>query len=229
MNKALIPFIIVSSGEIVAVAFGIEILQWICKPLLMVTLGVYYYSRMGKVELVLVWPVIGAVLFSLGGDVALMFQSYSEVYFMAGLASFLVAHLCYLVAYRRHRDEAKEGGLSGIQRFRAAMPVVLAGTGLITILYPHLGPLKIPVTLYAIILIMMVLHALFRFGHTHQRSFWMVFIGAILFMISDAVIAINKFLSAFSAAGLVIMITYILAQFLIIRGLVAHADENQEK
>jgi uncharacterized membrane protein YhhN len=71
----------------------------------------------------------------------------------------------------------------------------------------------------------MVLQALFRYGYTNTVSFWFVFVGAILFMISDSMIAVNKFLSSFELAGVAIMVTYILAQFLIIKGLLLHFEE----
>jgi uncharacterized membrane protein YhhN len=68
----------------------------------------------------------------------------------------------------------------------------------------------------------MVMVALFRFGKTTAGSFAMVFGGAILFMISDSLIAINKFLEPLPQSGFWIMTTYIGAQFLIVRGLLRH-------
>ncbi|MFZ1809106.1 MAG: lysoplasmalogenase, partial [Cyclobacteriaceae bacterium] len=139
--------------------------------------------------------------------------------------AFLIAHICYVMAYHQHIEKKEGAGLHGIQKFRFSLPIVLAGTGLITILYAHLGALKIPVTIYAIVIMVMTLQALFRYGYTNAVSFWFVFVGAILFMISDSMIAVNKFLSSFELAGLVIMATYILAQFLIVKGLLLHFDE----
>jgi uncharacterized membrane protein YhhN len=75
---------------------------------------------------------------------------------------------------------------------------------------------------YAGVLTYMVLSALFRFGKTNSGSFTMVFGGAILFMMSDSLIAINKFLEPLSMAGFWVMITYITAQFLIVKGLLKH-------
>jgi uncharacterized membrane protein YhhN len=169
-----------------------------------------------------------AIVFSLLGDVALMLQLYNELYFIIGLGSFLVAHLYYLNAYHQHRNEADSNALLGVQKFRFSLPIVLFGTGLITVLYSHLGDFKIPVILYAFVLILMVLQALFRFGHTTRKSFTLVFIGALLFMISDSFIAINKFLNSFESAQLVIMSTYLIAQFFIIKGLIAHAENTEQ-
>jgi uncharacterized membrane protein YhhN len=68
----------------------------------------------------------------------------------------------------------------------------------------------------------MVLNALFRYNRTDRRSFWLVFFGAILFMISDALLAINKFLIDLPFSGLWIMTSYVFAQLLIIEGLIVH-------
>lgn len=223
-RKLFVIFVIVAIGELVATSLAWNWLEWICKPLIMVTLGGYYLASTKEEQSIQSKPVLGAILFSLAGDIALLFQSQDEFFFMLGLASFLLAHVCYILAYNQHKGEKVGNGLFGIQKFRFALPIVLAGTGLITILYNHLGSMKIPVIVYSLVIIVMVLQSIFRFGHTTSKSFWFVFAGAFLFMISDSLIAITKFLSGFDVAGLAIMSTYMLAQFLIIRGLLEHSE-----
>jgi uncharacterized membrane protein YhhN len=220
-SKILILFFIVALGELIAVAMDIAQLQLIFKPLIMLVLGIYYYTQSASMAK----TVMTAIIFSCIGDISLMFQGSSELYFMAGLGAFLIAHLCYIMAYAQHIEKREGFGLNGVQKFRFSLPIALAGTGLITVLYAHLGGLKIPVTLYAIVLMVMVLQALFRYGYTNTVSFWFVFVGAAFFMISDSMIAVNKFLSSFELAGVGIMVTYILAQFLIIKGLILHFEE----
>lgn len=222
-SKILLLFFIVCLGELVAVALEVEKLQWVFKPLIMVVLGMYYYTKSNNAQISR--AVVAAIIFSWVGDVSLMFQGKGEGYFIAGLGAFLIAHVGYVMAYYQHIEKKEGAGLHGIQKFRFSLPIVLAGTGLITILYAHLGALKIPVTLYAIVLMVMTLQALFRYGYTNTISFWFVFVGALLFMISDSMIAVNKFLASFELAGLAIMATYMLAQFLIIRGLIFHFEK----
>lgn len=214
----------VSLGELVAVAISAERLQWVFKPLIMLVLGTYYYTQSTQ-PISLTKSVMAAIVFSWIGDVSLMFQGKNELYFMVGLGAFLIAHICYVMAYSQHIEKKEGAGLHGIQKFRFSLPIVLAGTGLITILYAHLGVFKIPVAVYAIVLMVMTLQALFRYGYTNTVSFWFVFVGAILFMISDSMIAVNKFLVPFELAGLAIMATYILAQFLIVKGLMSHFEK----
>lgn len=166
-------------------------------------------------------PVLLALAFSWAGDVLLLFN-HAEIYFISGLLAFLIAHFFYILSYRQHRREDISHALMGVQRFRFSLPVILAGTGLISVLYNHLGDLKFPVLLYTVVLILMVLNALFRFGRTTPASFWMLLSGALLFMISDSMIAINKFLVPIGNGGFWIMATYVAAQWLIVEGLVRH-------
>jgi uncharacterized membrane protein YhhN len=222
MKKVTIVFfLIVSAGEIVSSLAHHEFLHMVCKPLIMIFLGAYYWLNVHPQDRSNV--VMMAISFSFLGDTLLLFGDEGEVYFMGGLVAFLLAHLFYIFAYRQHRNENLHNALQSIQRLRLAFPIVLAGTGLLIILYPTLGSLRIPVIVYTIVILMMVLNALFRYGRTSRLSFWMVFGGAVLFMISDSILAINKFHSALFHAPILIMIPYITAQFLIVRGLIAHS------
>ena len=225
---ALSLFALASIGELFAGILDSQYLEFLCKPLLMISLGIYYVSSVRIIDGKIVPAVVSAIVFSFLGDVLLMVQYTNELFFLLGLASFLAAHLSYIYAYRQHCIENDEGkSLLGTQKVRFALPIVLATTGLISILYNHLGGLKIPVTAYALVLMWMTLQALFRFGKTNGLSFWGVLVGALLFMISDALIAINKFVSPLLLSDLLVMSTYIVGQYLIISGLVMHVKQKR--
>lgn len=213
-------FILVSIAELISQAVDLPSLHTITKPLLMIALIAYYITSVKREEISRI--VMLALAFSWLGDVLLMFQPKGELFFIGGLLAFLVAHLYYIFTYRQFMSEDASKALLGVQRFRYSFPIILAGTGLITVLYSHLGGLKIPVIIYALVLVLMVINALFRFGRTSLSSFAMVFFGATLFMISDSMIAINKFLMPVAYSGFWIMLTYITAQYLIIEGLLRH-------
>jgi len=80
--------------------------------------------------------------------------------------------------------------------------------------------MKIPVLVYGSSVCLMVIMAALRIDSVSRRSFWWVTIGAILFMLSDSIIAINKFLyeGNLPLASFFIMLTYIIAQFFIVHG-----------
>ncbi|MCI0750583.1 MAG: lysoplasmalogenase [Flammeovirgaceae bacterium] len=219
---ALILFFIIAVGELLAIAAEVAWLHHLCKPLIMITLGLYYVTESKWREQAISLSVLGGILFSSAGDALLMYQEGDPSYFMFGLVAFLLAHIFYILAYRQHRHAEATYELAGIHKIRMAFPFLLAGTGLVVVLYPTLHSLKVPVIIYAAALVTMVLAALFRYGRTTRDSFMMVFGGAVLFMISDSLLAINKFLTPIENESLWIMVTYMSAQYLIVRGLTRH-------
>lgn len=218
-NIALILFGFSVAAVLIAELMPLDWLKYISKPMITVSLLIYFLVSTDRTNRS--GMVIFTIILSLAGDVLLM----KNELFVPGLIAFLAAHLFYIFAYRQHQHEESQNALMGLQRIRLAFPIILAGTGLVVILYPVLGELKIPVIIYASVLVLMTIIALFRLGRTTQSSFWLVFFGAILFMISDSILAINKFIQPITIAGFWIMLTYSLAQFLIIRGLLQHPKE----
>ena len=108
--------------------------------------------------------------------------------------------------------------------------VVVYYVGLIAFLSPHLGDMKLPVRIYGIVIsfmFMLAMHMLFI--KNKEAGKWMM-LGALLFVISDSVLAINKFYQSFELAGVVIMITYGLAQLFIVEGAsrYLHSKDNQQ-
>ena len=73
-----------------------------------------------------------------------------------------------------------------------------------------------------IVLMAMVATAALRYGRTNPDSYLLVVCGAILFMVSDSILAINKFNTSFPMAAPAIMLTYILGQYLMVEGVIRH-------
>jgi uncharacterized membrane protein YhhN len=214
----LYAFVLTAVIQLVSSLFEWQLADAVSKCLLLPLLYGYYISsrRPGSRMFAL------ALAFCWAGDILLIFGGRAEIFFMGGLAAFLTGHLFYILAYRQHRTEESTGGLLVTQKIRYSTPVVLAGTGLYVVLFPMLGALKAPVLLYSVVIILMVMTALFRYGVTTPSSFWLVFCGAVLFMASDSILAINKFLGSVPMADFWIMLTYISAQFLIVEGIRRH-------
>ena len=215
-------FFLVRVGVLLAEVGDADVVYLLCKPAIMITLGLHYWMTQREQHELVSTSVLLAVIFSCTGDTLLMFQEGDGIFFMVGLGAFLVAHIFYILAYRQHQSSDTSNELQGLQKIRYAFPIILSGTGLVVVLFDRLGGMKIPVLIYSIVLTGMVLAALFRFGKTSASSFALVFGGAILFMISDSLIAINKFLEPLPAAGIWIMVTYTAAQYLIVTGLLKH-------
>jgi len=207
----LMAFFVISIAEIASIVAGIDSVHAIAKPLLMVSLALYFWSASEGLSS---WRylVLGALAFSWAGDVLLM----ADDLFVAGLASFLVAHVFFIVVYQR--TGAAHGTLKAVDIIKFG----IVGLGLMWILYPGLGALFVPVLVYAVVLLTMALWAHKRRGATSARSFAFVAIGAVLFVLSDAAIAVNRFAFDVPFEGLIVMSTYIGAQFMIVRGLLMH-------
>ena len=127
--------------------------------------------------------------------------------FAAGLAAFLAAQACYAFAF-----------LSGI-RFRfapvPALAVLAYGGLLFAILYPRLKRMRIPVFVYILAISAMALAALERYIQAGGPAALAACAGAILFLCSDTVLAVDRFVTPFRAAQGLILSTYFAAQALI--------------
>lgn len=211
-------FVLASSLEIASYIFDWNEVHLIAKPLIVLGLIGHYYFQSNNRSAIFIW----ALVFGCAGDVLLLFQG--ELFFIAGLVSFLIGHVLYILCYRQFQYADKTKELLGPQKVRFSLPFILFGTGLFVILFPVLGDMKIPVAIYTLVLTLMVINALLRYGRTTSQSFLFVFLGAILFVASDSMLAINKFLHPFSSAGVMVMLTYCVAQLLIVEGVLAHEN-----
>ncbi len=217
-----ILFLLSAVLEIASQIFNSPALHWVAKPMLLIFLAVVYQQSVPFINKTFLLALLCCWL----GDVFLLVER-DELFFMMGLGSFLLAHLMLIFTYRQL--QFAEDGFQGTQRVRLSFPVILAGSGLVIVLFPKLGALKIPVMMYALMLTLMVVQSIFRLGRTSVKSFWLVFFGAISFLLSDSLLAINKFYQPLSHAGVWIMTTYIAAIYLIVQGVIAHAQRTASK
>jgi uncharacterized membrane protein YhhN len=192
-------------------------LEYTVKPLIMIWMAVYFLIFRKKKTFTV--PVLVAFFFSWVGDNFLMFSGKNELFFYAGVGGFFFAQLTYIYVFTRYSEK---GGSGYIQKNMIIGLLFLAYVaGIYALLYPNLeGIMKPVILIYALSLIGMSMMALNRRGRVGDASFLPVFIGSVLFVISDSMIALNKFYAEFYQAGFWIMITYMSAQYLIMRGLI---------
>jgi len=182
---------------------GWMLLHWIGKPLATLTLLVLVARHSPLAPRRLRNAVIAGVACSLAGDVLLML---SPRLFVAGLVSFLVAHLCYLRAFTL---DAKWFG------DRLALAVLAAiGAGVLAVLWASLpAPLKAPVLVYVVVIVAMAAQAFARRRARPSRATNAAAIGATLFVASDAMLAIDRFRAPVPLASLWVLASYWLAQW----------------
>jgi len=102
------------------------------------------------------------------------------------------------------------------------------GFGLYYWLYPNLNEMMAPVFLYAVAICGMMIAALNRQRFVGDFSFRYVFLGALLFVISDSIIAVNMFNEPINNASFWIMMTYGLGQWLIVTGALCFDQDTKE-
>lgn len=148
--------------------------------------------------------VIG-LLFSLAGDIFLMLPADR---FLAGLVSFLLAHFCYISAFS-----------SALLVWRLSwwgLPVFLFAGSIYLLLRPYLHTMRLPVLLYMAVISLMAWLAISLFAQRGEEWTLSAAIGALLFVISDAALALNHFRRPFWSAQMLVLGTYYLAQWLIV-------------
>ncbi|MBS1489070.1 MAG: lysoplasmalogenase [Bacteroidetes bacterium] len=215
-SYALVLFFIVAAIEVTIQFFNLLPYDVFIKPLLVPLLALWYIRQSFAKEKIFLLALLGCWV----GDVFLLFAGIRELFFILGLGSFLGAQVLFIITYQKFCWSGE--GLNGPQKIRAAFPVLLAATGLVTVLYPSLGALKIPVMVYALVLAWMVVQSFFRYGRTSSASFWSISFGALLFLVSDSLLALNKFHQPVPLAGVGIMTTYLAAVFWIVKGAIRH-------
>jgi uncharacterized membrane protein YhhN len=143
-----------------------------------------------------------------------------ESLFLLGLGSFLVAHLLYIGVFLKYR--AMVWRKPSLPRMLGVMVILVALASVLGVLRHSLGSMLIPVMAYSLVLCCMGISAMLAdLGNP------LAGLGALLFIASDAMLAISKFRGAFPGNSQLIWITYYSAQFLILLGVAHHQSGKQ--
>ena len=204
---ATIVFLLTSGLHIFGLFYNTFLANY-TKPFLIPTLGILYVVSAKKIDF---W-VIGALAFSCLGDILLLDKAQ---YFVFGLGSFLVAHLLYI---KLTASEIQK--VSWKEMLLVSIPFVLFLFGLLQLLYPNLNEMKIPVIVYGIVISSFGASALLLYRQEKSTENGWLLLGALLFILSDSLIAINSFYSANEMYSFLIMTTYIVAQYFIVKSFI---------
>lgn len=195
-------------------------LHFLFKPLTTLLVAAMVFSSNGGSGRYRLAVLVGLVLSALG-DVFLMLPPSPQGldWFVFGLASFLFAHVAYLA------------GFCGRARlFAVAWPFLayaLFGAAVLAVLWPHLpAALRVPVVAYVLVLTAMAAQSAAAWRRLRDRSAAMAALGGGFFVVSDAVLAIDRFVAPFPPAIVVVLASYWCAQALI--GWSARAAGNRE-
>ena len=200
----LIAFIIFSLIDFFGIYLEKQWMIYLAKPMLMTTLFGYYYLNKKSDNL---FFVLG-LLFSLFGDLFLL--GSGELYFILGLIFFLIAHVFYIIMVFKILLEIR------LKDFMiAGIPYLLLFLILINVLYDGLGSMKIPVIIYAMTISFLGVVSLLLFLQSRTKTSLLLLFGVLIFITSDTILALNLFYEKQSFYPILIMTTYVMAQFLI--------------
>src|SRR5579871_1823141 len=220
-KKWLYIFVVDVLLDLIAILFHREELRLVTKPLIVILLAVFsWLSVLQKNRLF--WLLFSALFFSWLGDVLLLFDATIASMFIFGLLSFLIAHIFFILFFLHVRRQHHLQKIS----LPIVVFVIVYLIALFLFLKPTLGALQIPVLVYAMVLCGMFLSCVHAFDLTKNNAGKFCVAGAFLFLLSDSMLAINKFYHAFKIAGFAVMLTYALAQLFIVVGATRFLNKN---
>ncbi len=203
--------LLVEVAALATATAALGFIEWhrVFKPLAMVLAMAFVVVRAGGLGGLRRFDalLLGALAMSLAGDVFLMFPGY----FIPGLVSFLAAHVLYIALFRQ--------GVDWFQSRRALAVTLGVGAAMYAFLWAGGLPaaLRVPVAAYVVVIALMAAQAIGRAMVQRDAASVGVAIGAGFFMISDSLLATNKFVSPLPMAQVWVLGTYYVAQILIVR------------
>lgn len=186
MRRAPSPTVLAILAGVAAFFFGIgvlldlHVLRLAAKPWPVVALAVWVW-RDAPAGPYRRWVTLGLAA-SLAGD--LFLELSPRALFVPGLVSFLIAHVLYVIAYA-----ADTRALHAVR----AIPAYLYGAIMLVALWPGLGPMTVPVSVYTLVICTMLWRAAARVGAVPRASAQLALAGAIVFALSDSMIALGRF------------------------------------
>ena len=205
-------FLIIVVLHIIGLLYSVS-LAFFTKPFITISLAVVYLSSVKKANF---WYV-SALFFSFWGDTFLLFK---EEFFLLGLVSFLIAHFLYIKISSGYLMK-----VGFLKMLTTSIPFVLAFGSVVFLIKDNLEEMLIPVIIYGIVISAFGVITLLNYSKEKNTANLWLFLGALIFIVSDSILAINKFYEAREFYGLCIMLTYIIAQYLICKAMIVK-DSN---
>lgn len=217
-------FLLVLFIHCICIYFGWEMFRMLTKFLLLPLLFAWLLVNTAGHSRRAILPAFAGLIFSFLGDVLL--ARVGELFFLLGMLAFIGTHISYLIYFFRLNP----------LRLNRIKPVSVAGMLLLVvtvvvfcILNPYLGDFKMPILVYMVIISSMALSAVNTVTNPLlQRIGWSYFIpGAGLFVLSDAILAINKFQLHQPLLDIAVMLTYGAAQYFLVCGFIKIIHQNK--
>lgn len=223
LNMAL--YVVAAVGTLVGQVKGWHRLEYASKPLMMIVLSSWFFFNSRRVGDRFTLLIQAGLFFTFVGDVVLMFEHRDAFLFLIGIGAYLLAHVCCTIAFAINVFEI--GGTEGVWVSGLLSTILFAAGG--SFMFDVLNDQSVdtgsylPLSLFTLAFTSMGIFAALRFRKTFDRSFWVVFAGALLVIVSDALLANAKFnLRPFDPGPVPVLLTHAAGQFLIAGGCLLH-------
>ena len=168
--------------------------------------------------------LLTALTLSWFGDIIFLFADGNEIYFIAGLIAFLLSHIAYIMLFNKQIKPKNTKNKAVF--WMGVTAIIMYLIVMIALLLPSLGDLTILVFVYALVISIMLLFAFKGFLMWKTPANWYILIGAVIFVGSDSILIFDKFYKSLVLNSFIIMLTYLVAQYLIVVGIL---KLNQKK
>ena len=206
VRNSFFAFILLAAVYLICSLLYLEDALFFIKPLLLIPLMIAVFKS--PIFFNKKW-LFYALTFSWLGDILLLFVFKDGMFFILGLVSFLIAHIFYVFLFLK---ELKKAGGKFLVKQPGLTLIALYIIAFYALLGPRLGDMQIPVIVYALIISLMLYVAYLLYSFWSKPSSLLLLTGALSFVISDSLLAINKFYAPFPNSGFFIMVTYLFAQ-----------------
>lgn len=190
---------------------GKKIMEYYSKPFLMPLLALIYVLFVFSINKYF----IIAVLLGFLGDFLLMFKG--SKFFISGLFSFLLGHIFYSIVFISSITNIGDLSLSF---YLVLAPYLIYGISIYLALHKYLGNMKIAVIVYIIGIIGTSFTTLMYAWSNETFIYWLPFVGSLFFILSDSILSIKVFRKEIKKGDFWVGITYIIAQTLIVIGVI---------
>lgn len=186
--------------------------RYFTKPLLMPLLALFYSQASSRLDSLIITALICCFL----GDLFLLISN-KQLCFLTGLVSFLIGHIVYTIAMLQSANYLTNMPLWFLVLL---VPYLIFALLFLKTLNSYLSQLRIPVIIYTCVILAMSFSSLSRVWTFHGLAFWIPLIGSILFVLSDSLLAYDKFAARLKNGDFFVMLTYIMAQAGIVTGFI---------
>ena len=203
-------FMFAAIGTLFSYGLGRRKLLFITKPFIVPVLIGFYVLNSNNVFALIVIALICAFL----GDVFLMW-SHRRIYFISGMIAFFIMHILFIIFILNYQIQVS---LLALPAHLMSLVYLLLGGMVFVLLYKNLHEFKIPIVFYILALLGLSYFCFINVIVHKSEIAFAQYLGSLLFIISDFMLAIVCFRKPFRNCGILVAATYILAMIFLIAG-----------